>query len=350
MAMDLGDVPADITLYIPFATYGGTNGESITLTGLAVTDIEIYKNGSATQRASDAGYALLDTDGIDFDGITGIHGFSVDLSDNTDAGFYSVGGFYWVVVSAVTVDLQTVNFVAATFRIALAEVVTGVQPIDVQYVDGDAPAAANLNSACDNYSATRGLTGTAVPAVAADGVGGLPISDAGGLDLDTILGRITANVALASICTEARLVELAAANLPADVDTLLGRVTAAVATAAALATAQTDLDTITGADGVTLATAQALYAPSKAGDAMALTASERDSVAAALLDLAAAVETGITVRQLFRAAGAVLAGILSGAATASNVMKGLGQAAGGTTRVTSTVDADGNRSAVTLNL
>jgi hypothetical protein len=37
------------------------------------------------------------------------------------------------------------------------------------------------------------------------------------------------------------------------------------ATAAALATAQTDLDTITGADGVTLATAQGNYAPFKAG-------------------------------------------------------------------------------------
>ena len=42
------------------------------------------------------------------------------------------------------------------------------------------------------------------------------------------------------------------------------------ATSAALATAQTDLDTITGTDGVTLATAQALYAPAKAGNQMDL--------------------------------------------------------------------------------
>jgi hypothetical protein len=45
-----------------------------------------------------------------------------------------------------------------------------------------------------------------------------------------------------------------------------------LAKASALATAQTDLDTITGSDGVTLATAQGLYAPAKAGDAMTLTA------------------------------------------------------------------------------
>jgi len=44
------------------------------------------------------------------------------------------------------------------------------------------------------------------------------------------------------------------------------------ALATALATAQTDLDTITGSDGVTLATTQALYAPSKAGDDMGLSA------------------------------------------------------------------------------
>lgn len=116
MTLHLGNVDANSTLYIPFHTFD-SNGASVTISGLAVTDIEIYKNGSTTQRSSDAGYALLDTDGIDFDGITGIHGFSIDLSDNTDAGFYAAGSFYWVVISAVTVDTRTVNFVAATFQI-----------------------------------------------------------------------------------------------------------------------------------------------------------------------------------------------------------------------------------------
>lgn len=142
MTMHLGNVDAGSTLYIPFGTYGKTNGESITLTGLAVTDIEVYKDGSATQRASDAGYALLDTDGIDFDGITGIHGFSIDLSDNTDAGFYAAGSFYWVVVSAVTVDGQTVNFIAATFRI-------GPAAVNVTQISGDATAADNLETMLD---------------------------------------------------------------------------------------------------------------------------------------------------------------------------------------------------------
>ena len=51
--------------------------------------------------------------------------------------------------------------------------------------------SAALNDAlCDSaYSATRGLAGTALPAAAADAAGGLPISDAGGLDLDTQLAN-----------------------------------------------------------------------------------------------------------------------------------------------------------------
>lgn len=116
--IDFGIVKPGTTLYIPFATYDSNDpSASVTLTGLATTDIEVYKNGSTTQRSSDSGFALLDTDGIDFDTTTGIHGFSIDLADNTDAGFYSAGAQYWVVVASVTVDAATINFVAATFRI-----------------------------------------------------------------------------------------------------------------------------------------------------------------------------------------------------------------------------------------
>lgn len=89
--------------------------------------------------------------------------------------------------------------------------------------------AAGLNNALIDsaYSATRGLAGTALPDAVADAGGGLPISDVGGLDLDTLLGYLTA----------------------------------AVATAAALVTAQNDLDLLTGADGAVLAASQPNYAP-----------------------------------------------------------------------------------------
>jgi hypothetical protein len=112
----LGDFPTGKTIFVPFHTFSSA-GASVTLSGLAVTDIEVYKGASMTQRSSDAGYALVDTDGIDLDGITGIHGFTIDTSDNTDAGFYAAGNDYTVVVSSVTVDSQTVNFIAAMFSI-----------------------------------------------------------------------------------------------------------------------------------------------------------------------------------------------------------------------------------------
>ena len=97
------------TIYFPFDAYD-SNGASVTISGFAVTDIEVYKNGSTTQRSSDNGYALLDTDGIDFDGTTGLHGFSIDTSDNSDAGFWADGAQYWVNINAVTIDGQTVRF------------------------------------------------------------------------------------------------------------------------------------------------------------------------------------------------------------------------------------------------
>lgn len=152
----LGDFPTGATVYVPFHTFN-SSGASVTLTGLAVTDIEIYKDGGTTQRSSDAGYTLLDTDGIDFDGITGIHGFKIDLSDNTDAGFYAAAHDYFVVVSAVTVDSQTVNFVACSFSIenrsitanvtkwlgtaAATPTTAGVPEIDVTHWNGTAVAS-----------------------------------------------------------------------------------------------------------------------------------------------------------------------------------------------------------------
>lgn len=115
--LNLGKINPGQTIYIPWATFAGATGASITSTGLAVTDVEVYKDGSMTQRASDAGYTLLDTDGIDLDGITGIQGISINLADNTTAGFWAAGSRYWVVISSVTIDSQTVNFIAATFTI-----------------------------------------------------------------------------------------------------------------------------------------------------------------------------------------------------------------------------------------
>lgn len=61
--------------------------------------------------------------------------------------------------------------------------------------------ASNLETACANYSTTRGLSGTALPAAAADAAGGLPISDAGGLDLDNRMPSATSITNLNTVFT-----------------------------------------------------------------------------------------------------------------------------------------------------
>lgn len=132
--MYLGQRTVGTVVYVPFHTFNSV-GASVTITGFATTDIQVYKDGSITQRASVSGFTLLDGDGIDFDAITGIHGFKIDLSDNTDAGFFVAGSHYFVVIASVTVDSQTVNFLAASFDLVAApatvtDIATGVWDTD----------------------------------------------------------------------------------------------------------------------------------------------------------------------------------------------------------------------------
>jgi hypothetical protein len=63
---------------------------------------------------------------------------------------------------------------------------TGFMDVNVKAISEDTAAADRLELACDAYTTQRGLSGTALPNVAANGAGGLPISIAGGLDLDAM--------------------------------------------------------------------------------------------------------------------------------------------------------------------
>jgi hypothetical protein len=70
--------------------------------------------------------------------------------------------------------------------------------------------------------------------------------------------------------------------------------------------------------------------------------------AAGLLDLANGIETGVTPRQAFRGMAAALFGQVTGAGSGTEVFRAAGVP--GTTRLTYTVDAAGNRTGVALNL
>jgi hypothetical protein len=116
--------PGD-TLYIPLNFYNDS-GASISISNtLARTDIEVFKDGSTTERATDSGYGVLGDTG-NFDSRTGFKGISIQLFNTADdANFYATGSTYWVAVDNVTVDARTVRFWAAVFEI-------GRQRVDVR--------------------------------------------------------------------------------------------------------------------------------------------------------------------------------------------------------------------------
>jgi hypothetical protein len=140
--------PGD-TIYIPLNFYNDS-GASISIgSSLAVTDIELFKNGSVAQRATDSGYAVLGDTG-NYDNRIGFKGISVSLFNTADdPSFYAVGSTYWVAIDSVTVDSRTVRFFPAVFEI-------GETRANVVQIDGDTGAADVLGKA-----AQHGDTGTA---------------------------------------------------------------------------------------------------------------------------------------------------------------------------------------------
>lgn len=105
MTAYLGDYAEDATLHHIWDSFAAA-GASITR---AVNGtISVYKDNGVAQ--STAGI----TDTEDFDSLTGIHALTIDLS--ADA-FYATGSNYSIVLSAATIDGQTVNAVLAHFSI-----------------------------------------------------------------------------------------------------------------------------------------------------------------------------------------------------------------------------------------
>lgn len=151
-------------------------------------------------------------------------------------------------------------------------------------------------------------------------------------DLATVLAAVVTEVAdiLAAVDTEVAaikaktdLLTFSGSNLHARIEALANDVITAAAIAAGAITApKIDADAITAAK---------------------VAADVGTEIANAILDLANGVETGVTLRQAQRLSLAALAGKLSGAATTTIAIRDVNDTK---TRITGTVDADGNRTAV----
>ena len=275
--MYLGDFAEDATVYLMFNTFTSDDpSASSTITNLINTDVHIHKDDGLTQRNNAAGITVS----VDFDGITGSHMIKIDTSDDTVGGFWVTGSDYFVRIEGTTIDAATVNAMVGQFSIenrynpvtdydgptkaemdtAHALLATGAICTETRLAELD---AANLPTDLSTIAGYADLIDDATDGLAAikaevEGLAGEAMRGtddaalASGVDLTSIHGSAlsetsagylaaafvklfdvatpllvasvamkgTDSAALASVCTEARLAELAAANMPTDLSTI----------------------------------------------------------------------------------------------------------------------------------
>jgi hypothetical protein len=117
-----------------FSTHAAAGGNVAPNSAFEAADLRIYKAAdgaafSATQRSSANGITMTSP----FDSLTGFHDVDIDLTDNTDAGFYAAGCRYSVVLAPdETVDGQTLT------AVPLAYFEIGRPQVDVREFGGSA--------------------------------------------------------------------------------------------------------------------------------------------------------------------------------------------------------------------
>lgn len=110
----LGDFVRNATVTFPLTTGAAAGGAVAPSSAFEAADLRIYRGASATERASVSGVTMTSP----FDGVTGLHMVSIDLSDEDDAGFFEPGqDYHAVLVPDETVDGQTVIAPVASWSI-----------------------------------------------------------------------------------------------------------------------------------------------------------------------------------------------------------------------------------------
>lgn len=141
-----------------FSTHAAAGGNVAPNSAFEAADLRIYRAQdsaafSATQRSSSNGITMTSP----FDSLTGFHDVNIDLTDNTDSGFYAAGSLYSVVLAPdETVDSQTLT------GVVLAYFEIGPPPVNVTQLSGDATAADNSEAFFDGtgYAGTNNVIPT----------------------------------------------------------------------------------------------------------------------------------------------------------------------------------------------
>lgn len=204
---------AGSTVPIYFTTNSAAGAAVAPSSAFETADVKLYKGGSATERSSQSGWTMTSP----FDSITGLHLLLIDLSDDTDAGFYAEGNIYTAVLSPdETVDSQAVAAVIARFQI-------GPVIANVTQISGDAAAADNLEKYTDgSQNITVNVVQVSNDSTAADTlelfVEALDPSTGKIASVSFLDGAITSSVLAANCITASQLASnaLTAAKIAAD--------------------------------------------------------------------------------------------------------------------------------------
>lgn len=315
---NLGWVAVNSTVRFKFTTHAASGAAVAPSTAFEAADLDVYKDGSSTPRSSANGITMTSP----FNSTTGLHHVDMDLSDNTDAGFYAAGSVYEVVLTPdETVDSLTVVKVVARFTIGVqpanttqiagstVSTTTAQLGVNVVQISTDATAADNAEAFFDGTGYAG--TGNTIPTVT------------------SVTNQVTANATAISGDS------VAADNLESWFDgTGYDASTSKVGTASAI-----------GTGGIAAASfaAGAIDASAIAADAIGASELAAGAVDEILDDTIG--DGTLTVRQALRVLVAAHAAKLSGAATTTVTIRNV---ADSQDVIVATVDSDGNRTAVTV--
>lgn len=311
MTKHLGDYDASTVIYGKFSTFRPSTGAAFTLAGTPA--LSVYKDNSTTQSTS--GVTLT----ADFDSVTGLNHFTIDTS--SDGTFYAAGSFFDIVITTGTVDsVSVVGAVVASFTIrkdSSLKPTTAARTLDVS-AGGEAGIDwANVGSPTTAVD----LSGTTIKTtqkVDVDTIKTNPVVNGGTFTFPTnATGASTTNITAGTITTATNLT-----NAPTNGDLTAAMKTSVQTAADAAVTANASISSILSAVDTEVASILA-----------------KTNLIPGTID-------GLTFAQGWTLIMSVLLGKASGLDTTTAIYRAANDSKD---RVTATVDANGNRSAVTLD-
>ena len=324
MSNNLGDFDTSAVVYGKFTTFRPSTGAAFTLGGTPA--LSVYKDDSLTQ--STTGVTLT----ADFDSVTGLNHFTIDTS--ADGTFYSAGSFFDIVITTGTVDsVSVVGAVVGSFTLRKTSALkptTAARTLDVS-ASGEAGVDwANVGS----------------PTTAVD-LSNTTIKTTQKVDVDTIKTNPVVNGGTITFPSNATLASTTGAV--GSVTGAVGSVTGAVGSVTGNVGGNVtgSVGSVVGNVGGNVVGSVASVTGNVGGN---LVGSIGDFTATAVntfLDLASAIETGLTMRNALRLIASTTGGKIGDAGTTTNTFRNA--VADTKNRVTATVDTSGNRTAITYD-